>query len=104
MRQYTTPTLNITLKKNDGTIADDIVYDYLIFSLKSACFKIEKTVQFEQVVDGKFSIEFTQEETSRLNINEQIEMEINFFQDDKRFATNIKKMRVDKNLLNRVVR
>lgn len=103
IRQYTTPTLNITLKHRDGIIADDLVFDYLIFSLRNACYRIDRTIQFEEVVEGVFQVEFTQEETSKMRLNDEVEMELNFFYNDKRFATNIKKMVVDRNLLNEVI-
>lgn len=103
IRQFTTPTLNITLKHKDGIVADDLVFDYLIFSLRNACYRIDRTIQFENVVEGVFQVEFTQEETSRMKLNDVVEMEINFFKNDKRFATNIKQMIVDRNLLNEVI-
>ena len=104
IRQYTTPTLNITLRYHDGTIADDLVFDYLIFTLKSACYEISRQVLYEEVKEGKFKINFTQEETAKMHINEVVEMELNFFDNDKRFATNIQRMQIDRNLLNRVIR
>lgn len=103
IRQYTTPTLNITIKHKDGMIADDLVFDYLIFSLRSKCYRIDRQVDYEDVVDGVFQIEFTQEETSKMKLHDEIEMELNFFYNDKRFATNIKEMVVDRNLLNQVI-
>lgn len=103
MRQYTTPTLNITIKYRDGGIASDLDYDYLIFSLRSACYKIDRTIQKEEVIDGVFSITFTQEETAKMKLNDDVEMELNFFKDDTRFASNIQKMRIDRNLLQEVI-
>ena len=103
MRQYTTPTLNITLKNKDGTVASDLVFDYLIFSLRSACYRIDKQINPSQVVEGVFSVDFTQEETSKMKLNDDIEMEINIFQNDKRYATNIKRMKVDRNLLQEII-
>ena len=103
MRQYTTPTLNITLKNNDGSVASDLVFDYLIFSLRSACYRIDKQINSSQVVEGVFSVDFTQEEKSKMKLNDDIEMEINIFQNDKRYATNIKRMKVDRNLLQEII-
>lgn len=103
MRQYTTPTLNITIKYRDGEIASDLEFDYLIFSLRSECFGLDRKIEKNQVIDGMFSVTFTQEETAMLTKGQTIEMELNFMNNDNRFATNIQKMRVDKNLLNEVM-
>lgn len=103
MRQYTTPTLNITLKHPDGTIASDIEFDYLIFSLRSACYSIDRRVETSDVIDGMFSVTFTQEETSKMKVGDNVDMEINFISGDTRFATNIKNTRLDKNLLQEII-
>lgn len=103
MRQYTTPILNITLKYKDGTTATNLEFDYLIFSLRSKCYKIDKTIQKEMVEEGVFSVSFTQEETSQMKLGETVEMELNFFYQDIRFATNIKQMKIDRNLLQEII-
>ena len=103
MRQYTTPTLNITLKHKDGTVASDVEFNYLIFSLRSACYKIDRKIESSEVVDGAFSVTFTQEETSKMKLGDTVEMELNFFLGDTRFATNIKRIDIDRNLLQKVI-
>jgi len=103
MRQYTTPSLKITLKHKDGTLATDIVFDYLIFSVRNKCYKIDKQVLYEDVVEAQFNVSFTQEETAKFRLDDQIEMEVNFFLNKKRFATDIKGMMVDRNLLMEVI-
>lgn len=103
MRQYTTPTLNITLKHKDGSVASDVDFTYLIFSLRSACYQIDREIPKADVTDGVFSVTFTQEETGKMKLGDDIEMELNFFHNDKRFATEIKRMKVNRNLLNEVI-
>lgn len=103
MRQYTTPTLNITLKYKDGTVASDLEFDYLVFSLRSACYKIDRKIQKESVEEGVFSVTFTQEETSKMKLNDNVEMELNFFKGQTRFATNIQQMKIDRNLLQEII-
>lgn len=103
MRQFTTPSLKITLKRKDGTIATDLEFDYLIFSIRSECFKIDKQIPFSEVQEGIFYVLLSQEETARLKIDSNVEVEVNFFAGQGRFATSIKRVKVDRNLLNRVI-
>lgn len=103
MRQYTTPTLNITIRYKNGEIATDLEFEYLVFSLRSECKKIDRIIEKKQVVDGVFTVTFTQEETAKFKIGQSIEMELNFYDNGERFASNIRRMEVSKNLLNEVI-
>lgn len=103
MRTFTTPTLNITIKKKStGDIATDLVFDYLIFTIKSNKKTIEKRVEFSQFVEGIFQIDFTQEETGSLPANGTVQAEINFWLGDKRSASMIKTLKIDDNLIEEV--
>lgn len=102
MRKYTTPTLNITIKNKSGEVANDLVFDYLIFSLKTGSKRIDKRVEFADVTDGAFQVSYTQEETGSLP-SMQVRAEINLFIGDVRVASTIKEISLNENLLNEVV-
>ena len=102
MRQYTTPTLNITIKKKSGEVATDLVFDYLIFTIKGNRIRLDKEIQFSEVTEGKFKVRFTQEETGSLK-GTKARAEINFFAGEKRLATLIKTIDLDENLIDEVV-
>lgn len=103
MREYTTPTLKITIKYRDGRIADDLVFTKLIFSLKGECLRIDKEIPSEDVIEGKFNVNLTQDETAQLRYGKKVRAEINFLYGEKRFATNILPLRIDENILNEVI-
>ena len=96
MRKFTTPTLNITIKKKDGSVASDLTFDYLLFTIKTSGKRVDKRVEYSEVTDGRFSVRFTQEETGAFG-NVQAQAEINFFSGSTRVATIIKTMRLDEN-------
>lgn len=103
MRTYTTPTLNITVKKKStGEPAADLIFDYLLFTIKHNKVTIEKRVEFSEYSEGVFQIELTQEETGSLPANGTVQAEINFFLADKRSASMIKTLKVDDNLIEEV--
>lgn len=105
MRQYTTPTLIINLLKADGTPALDVIFDYLILTLRSEDKKFMKnfTVRYDEIEEAQFEVTLTQEDTAGLPIGGSLKAEINWFIDDRRFATAIKELSVRKNLLDEVV-
>lgn len=102
MRKFTTPTLNITIKRKSGEVASDLVFDYLIFTLKAENKRLDKRVDFAEVEDGTFKVRFTQEETGEFS-GMQARAEINFFTGSTRVATLIKSISLDENLINEVI-
>lgn len=103
MRQYTTPTITIRILKSDETVATDLFFDYLIFTLKHQGKRIDRRVEASEVVEGVFTIEYTQEETGQLPASGNVFAEINFFAGSKRLATKIKTLSIDGNLIDEVV-
>lgn len=103
MRTYTTPTLRITLKKKSGEIATDLIFTYLIFTIKSGKNRIDKTVQSSEVTEGVFTVRLTQEETGSLSSYGPATAEINIFNGSTRLATLIKSLKIDPNLIEEVV-
>ena len=104
MRTYTTPELRIRLlKKSDKTPATDLSFNYLIFTLKHGCVRIDKRVESTEVEEGEFTIQLTQEETGAFPGDTSIDAEINFFNGSRRLATVIKKLRICDNLMDEVV-
>lgn len=110
MRNFTTPTFTITVKKkvgidDNGALilepATDFVFDYLIFSIKSIGKRIDKRVEYSDYIDGQFKVRFTQEETGTLKGT--AEAEINFMRGNTRIATCIQTIDVEKNLINEVI-
>lgn len=103
IRRFETPTLPITLKYDDGSVASDLEFDFLIFTMTSKTYKIEKRVEASEVEEGKFYIRFTQEETGALDDKEIFEMQINIMLNDDRIGTDIKRGEVERNLHNEVI-
>ena len=102
MRKFSTPTLPITIQYKDKTPID-FEFDYLLFTIKNEGRCIEKQIPFSEVVDGKFNIEFTQEETGMLEDNTVYEIELNLMIGDRRIPTDIKRGKVLRNLHNEVI-
>lgn len=102
MRKFTTPTLNITIKKKSGEVATDLVFDYLIFTLKTGQKRLDKRVEYSEYEEGQFKVRFTQEETGDFS-GMTARAEINFFTGSTRVATLIKSVNLDENLINEVV-
>lgn len=52
MRIYTTPELNITIKRRDGTVVTDLDFEYLIFTIKEGKNRLDKVqdIQLVQVL------------------------------------------------------
>ena len=97
MREFTTPTYDITVKYRDGTIASNLEFDYVLFTLVNDCGIIEKKVMYEETTEGKFAIDFTQEETGMMQPG-NAECELNFMRGEKRIASVIKRITISKNL------
>ena len=104
MRTYTTPTINITLRKKDGTLLNDFAFDYIIATMKNKNVIINRRIEKEDVIESQFDIDLTQEETSQLTVDSFLEIELNiFFEGDKRIATDIKTLKIQRNLLNKII-
>lgn len=105
MRIFTTPTLNIHIRKKDGSPATDLEFEYLIFTIKSLDKKtrLDKRVESSEVSEGSFVIELTQEETGMFEPDATVEAEINIFNGNKRLGTLIKSLSLDNNLIDEVV-
>ena len=103
MIRYETPTLPITLTYGDGTVASDLVFDYLLFTLQNGKYKLEKRIDYSEVTEGKFNVEFTQEETGALEDGSVYEMQLNIMINDDRLPTDIKRGEVKRNLHNEVI-
>lgn len=110
MRQFTTPTLKITVYKKVGIDehgqpilepASDLVFDYILFSLKAMGKRLDKTVPFSEYSEGVFKVRYSQEETG--NLHGETEAEINFMRGETRIATCIRTINIDKNLVNEVI-
>lgn len=111
VRRYTTPTLPITIKKKVGEDehgapiyedATDLVFDYLLFTIKTEEVRVDKRVEFSEVEAAKFMVRFTQEETGRFE-GIEARTEINFFTGDTRVATLIKTINLSENLIDEVM-
>lgn len=102
MRKFTTPTLNITIKNKQGEVVTDLVFDYLIFTLKTPGKRLDKRVEFSDYQEGKFKVRFTQEETGAFS-GMSAKAEINFFSGDTRLGTIIKRLDLEENLIDEVV-
>ena len=111
MRRYTTPTLPITIKREVGKDecgrpiyedATDLVFDYLIFTIKAGTKRIDKRVESSQVTDAKFIVHFSQEETGGFE-GVQARAEINFFTGETRVATLIRTIDLAENLIDEVI-
>lgn len=96
MIKWTTPTLAIT-------IPSDLMFDYLILTLKGAKATYDKRVEYSEVTEGQFEVTLSQEETGTFMSGERVEAQINFFYDEKRIATYPQMLYVTKNLLNKAV-
>ena len=103
MIKFTTPTLPITIKYRDGTVASDLEFDYVLLTLSCAKTKIERRVEYADVHEGHFEVKLTQEETGALLENSSIEAQLNIMVDTTRIGTNTKKLTCSKNLHNEVI-
>ena len=102
MRTYTTPTCTITIKRKDGTVASDLQFDYLIFTVKHSGKRVDKQIDYSAFHEGQFTVTYTQEETGSLPAFGNVQAEINFWRGEKRLATIIKTLSIDGNLIDEV--
>ena len=102
MRRFTTPTLNITIKKKSGEVATDLVFDYLIFTIKANGKRVDKRVEYSEVTEGTFKVRLSQEDTGLLG-SVVVKAELNFFLGETRLATLIKSIDLAENLVNEVI-
>lgn len=91
MIRWTTPTLQCS-------IPSDIIFDYILITLKQGNVVIEKQIEQSSVVDGKFNVFFTQKETGKFVKECDIEVQCNIMNGGTRLATNIVNLRICKNL------
>lgn len=91
MIKWTTPSL-------ECCVPDGLEYDFILFTLVQNDYVIERAISKDQVIDNKFTVFFTQEETSQFELYTTIEAQINVMNGGVRVATNIEKLRIDRNL------
>lgn len=103
MRIFTTPDLRIRILKKDGTVATDLEFEYLIFTLRSCCARLDKRVDASEVEEGVFTVTLTQEETGLFPGYDTVKAELNFFNGNKRLGTLIKTISTDDNLIDEVM-
>lgn len=103
MRIYTTPTLNITIKRRDGTVVTDLEFEYLIFTIKEGKNRLDKRVEASEVSEGTFQVNLTQEESGMFSSYGTAKAEINIFNGSSRVATLIKSLNIDDNLIEEVM-
>lgn len=103
MRTFTTPDLRIRLIRKDGSVATDLEFEYLIFTLRGCNTRLDKRVDASEVEEGVFSLTLTQEETGAFPEGATVRAEINFFNGNKRLGTLIKALSLEENLIDEVV-
>ena len=96
MIKWTTPRVKCT-------IPPDLPLDYVLVTFKQGCVAIEKKVMSEQIEEGIFYIDFTQEETSQFNIGLGVDVQINIMSGSTRLASRILKVNATKNLHDEVI-
>lgn len=98
MIKWTTPTLKCE-------IPDGVQYDYILLTLCEAGSDtiVEKRIEKNHIIDGIFTVTFTQEETSRFNEGSTIEAQLNIIDGETRLATNVVELKISKNLHNSLI-
>lgn len=91
MIKWTTPTLEMT-------IPEGLDFDWLLLTFEQPNYTVEKIVDGSAVVDNKFYVTFTQEETGELKPSTKVEVQINLMNGTERIATLIDTLTVTKNL------
>lgn len=92
MIRWTTPTLEMT-------IPDGLDFDWLLLTFKQQNSPVvEKIVDGSAIVDNKFYVTFTQEETSEFKTSGKVEVQINMMNGTERIATLVDELIVTKNL------
>lgn len=95
MIKWTTPTLKCT-------IPSELIFDYILLTIKQGNTKIEKTIQSSEVSEGEFNVTFTQEETGQLSKG-KVEVQLNLMNGITRLATSIVELELTKNLHDEVI-
>lgn len=103
MRQYTTPSLRITLKDKHGQPVTDMDFDYILVTFRCGDYLIEREVKKAETEQGVFTITLTQEETAGLTIGRACDVELNIMAGTARIGTQIKRVSVDRNLHEEVI-
>ena len=103
MRRFTTPTLHITLKYKNGTLADDLQFDYILLSIENDGKLIERTIPYSEVTEAQFDVTLSQEETGSLKENSTYEVILNIMIAETRIGTSIQRFKVERNLHNEVI-
>ena len=91
MIKWTTPTLEMT-------VPEGLDFDWLLLTFEQLNYKVEKIIDGSAVVDNKFYVTFTQEETGKFKPNTKVEVQINLMNGVERIATLIDVLTVTKNL------
>jgi hypothetical protein len=91
MNKWTTPTLEMTVPKG-------LDFDWLLVTFEQLNYKIEKIVDASAVVDNKFYVTFSQEETGQFKTNSKVEVQVNIMNGTERQATLPDELVVTKNL------
>lgn len=91
MIKWTTPTLEMT-------VPEGLDFDWLLLTFEQQNYKVEKIVDGSAIVDNKFYVTFSQEETSEFKVNSKVEVQINMMNGTERIATLIDELSVSKNL------
>lgn len=106
MINYTTPTIYLTVEEHDLSGMDVYV------SLEQGNIELTKsgdditvtTTTHDQVTDTNISVPLTQQETAAFNFDGKVSVQVNFINSQGvRDATEIKKVSVFRNLLDKVI-
>ena len=100
MRQYTTPTLTLTIKDQLLSGFDDV---YVTVQYSGGVYQFHDPSYTVGEKDTVISIPFTQLQTSKLKTGEKIAVQVNWMEDGKRYATNIAYLTATENLLKEVL-
>ena len=91
MIKWTTPTVKCM-------IPPDLPLDYVLLTLKQCAVVIEKRINQDQIKDGIFYVNFTQEETSLFDFGKKIQVQVNIMSGATRLASRILEITATNNL------
>ena len=94
--KWTTPTL--TCKIPEG-----LVFDYIIFTLSQNEKTVERRIDKSEVVDNKFNVFITQEETGQFSKNFLVKAQLNILLGENRQGTNTLTLKITENLHDKVI-
>lgn len=89
--KWSTPTLEFELPA-------DLVFDYVLITIKGASRKYEKKVMAQDVTNGHFSITLTQKETGSFRVGETVRIMGNVMSGETRIPTVEAALVVERNL------